>query len=92
LKREHRVQHLEAIIQQLESALHGLRRLQVELARDVTPVTDIGSRKKSARAQVEEALSPARKVAKGRLKDWTPEDGDPNLVRAVWKNKRLWPP
>jgi len=40
LKREHRIQHLEAIIQQLESALHWLRRLQVELARDVTPVTE----------------------------------------------------
>jgi len=40
LKKEHRVQHLEAIIQQLESALYGLRRLQVDLARDVTPVTE----------------------------------------------------
>jgi len=92
LKREHRVQHLEAIIQQLESALHGLRRLQVDLARDVTPVTDIGSRKKSGRAQVEEALSSARRVAEGRLKDWTPEDCDPDLVCAVWKNERFWPP
>jgi len=49
LKKEHRIQHLEAIIQQLESALHGLRRLQVELARDVTPVTSETSRKKSGR-------------------------------------------
>jgi len=92
LKREHRIQHLEAIIQQLESALHGLRRLQVDLARDVTPVTE----RKSLPEQFAEKLDPEKTMVSTFENSHEPERVGSNptnkTVYAVWKNERLWPP